>query len=92
MDYESLLEPYDGIVYTSRNSTERSQLANSIVAAFLARPESSMRVNHDLTPYSMDDLYDGLRNVCKKKALRRNVAVHKRDGYLVIKKLRIKQA
>ena len=85
-DLSYLLEPYHGFTYTSRNATDKSRTANALVASFLGSPGSVAVVRHERTPYSFDDLYNALRNVCKKKSLRRLVSVSKREHQIYLRK------
>ena len=85
-DLSYLLEPYDGLAYTSRNATDKRRTANALVASFLASPGSVAVVLHERTPYSFDELYNALRNVCGKKTLRRLVSVSKREHQIFLRK------
>ena len=85
-DLSYLLEPYDGLTYTTRNATEKSKTANALVASFLASPGSVAVVRHEQTRYTFDELYNALRNVCRKKPLRRLVSVSKRDHRMYLLK------
>ena len=86
-DVSGVLEPCTGPVYRAGSVTPRSRLSNALVAAFLASGAASAAIRHEQTPYGLGELYDGVRNVCRKKGLRRVVAVSKRGGRLHLRRL-----
>lgn len=84
LDPEFLIEPFDGHVALSRNATELSLCAEGIVATFVRYRAASATVRWERTPYSIDELCRGLRNVCRKAAFSRLVEVHKTRGQIVL--------
>ena len=81
---QDLLEPFNELVTISRNSTELSRFCEKLVGAFIRYRSSQARVRHQQTEYSVEVLYQGLRNVCKKNDFKNLVEVHKRNGELIL--------
>lgn len=84
LEADSLVEPFDGHVALSRNATELSLCAEGIVATFVRYRAASATVRWERTPYSIDELCRGLRNVCRKAAFSQLVEVHKTRGQIVL--------
>lgn len=78
------LEPFHEPVTISRNSTELSRFCEKLVITFIRYQSSTAKVRHYDTEYSLDVLYQGLRNTCKKNDFKDIVEVHKRNGDLIL--------
>ena len=81
---ENLLEPFPDPVTVSRNGTELSRFCERLLGTFISYKSSQARVRHHETNYSLDILYQGLRNACRKNDFKNLVEVHKRDDELIL--------
>jgi hypothetical protein len=84
---EELLGDYDGSTSIARNSTERSELAENIVLAFLRNRAISAIVRWEHSGYGQEELYKGLWNTCQKEPYKRLVAVSTRKDQLILKRI-----
>ncbi len=92
MEADSIIEPYEGHATVSRNATELSLCAEGIVSTFVCYGAVKAAVRWERTPYSIDELCRGLRNVCRKVAFRDLCEVHKGRGQLVLVRKRPRAA
>lgn len=81
---DEFLEPFNEPVTISRNSTELSRFCERLVVRFIQFRAASAKVKHTKSDFTVDALYSGLRNVCKKNDFKYLVEVHKRDGELIL--------
>ena len=84
MRLEDLLVPCDEPITDTRNATPLSRLSEGIVRSFLENRADSATVRHDMTEYGLDELYEGVRRVCKKNDFKGLVRAHKQNGKLVL--------
>lgn len=81
---EDLLTPYESNVTHTRNGTELSRFCEQLVRTFLDYRAIRAMVHWQKTNYSLDMMYSGLRNTCKKNEYRKVVAVHKQNDELIL--------
>lgn len=84
MEVDDLLAPCEETITLRRNSTKLSKLSEDIVLTFLRYKAAQAVVHHELTDYSIDTLYQGLRNVCKKNDFKGVARVRKQNGMLIL--------
>lgn len=84
---EELLGEYDGATSIARNSTERSELAENLVVAFLRNRAVSAIVRWERSGYGQEELYKGLWNTCQKEPYKRFVTVSTRENQLILKRI-----
>ncbi|MBP3883993.1 MAG: hypothetical protein J6D54_03520 [Olsenella sp.] len=81
---DQYLEPFDGAVSNTRNTTKLSRFSERLVRTFLNYHAAEANVSVHLTEYDIETLYKGLWNVCAKDDFRGLVRVHKQDGHLLL--------
>lgn len=81
---DELLEPYDGMVTPSWNETELSRICNSLVITFLNYNATSARVHIEKINYPLDELYQAMWSVCRKKMFKGKVKVKRQSGMLFL--------
>lgn len=84
MDYTDKLTPFDGPLTSTRNPTPLSRLCEGLVKTFVTYRAMSAKVNVEATGYSLDDLYQGLYSITRRKSIHPLVQVHKQDGELIL--------
>lgn len=84
MDPRSMLAPLDGVPMSTANGTPLSRYCEAIVSAFLDGGAPAARVRCEDSDYTLDELYGGMRRVCRKMDYRARCAAHRRDGALVL--------
>ena len=80
MNCESFLEPYNGVLSTTRNGSELTELCEKLVITFIRNGASNARVRKEEIGYGFSDLYSGLYNICRRKAFKELVLVHRQNG------------
>ncbi len=83
-DLEKLLSPYEYDVTHTRNGTELSRFCEKLVRTFLEYRTMRAIVHWQMTEYSLETMYLGLRNICKKNEYRKHVSVHKQNDELIL--------
>lgn len=84
MDFKDLLVPMDEPISSTRNGTTLSRFSESIIRTFLSSNANEARVRVELTDYSSDQLYEGLRKVTRKNDFKNRLIVHKQNGKIVL--------
>lgn len=84
---DELLDPYNGATSLSRNTSERSVLAEKLVVTFLRNRAACASVRWSQSGYGFEELYKGLWNTCQKEPYNQRVTVSKRDGKLILKRI-----
>ena len=84
---EGMLRPTSDPMTGARNSTPLSELCERIVRAFLRSGERRAEVAVELTGYGADELYEGLRRTCGRKAYRLRAAAHRRGQSVMVERL-----
>lgn len=84
MDMEEVLGPFEQPLSMTGSVTPRSRYCESMVRTFLKLRADKAEVHVDRTPYDMETLYAGLRNVSRKQEFKGRFVVHKQDGHLVL--------
>ena len=83
-EFEKLLAPADEPISSTRNGTALSRYCEGIVVTFINYRASHAVVKVEEADYGFDQLYWGLRNICKKNDFKNKVEVHKQNGKLML--------
>lgn len=82
---ESLLEPFDETLSTSKHKTRLSHLCESLVFTFIKNKADKARVCAErIQGFEHEELYHGLYTICRRKSLNNLVRVHKQNGQIIL--------
>ncbi len=87
-DMSDYLAPCDEHVTLTRNGTELSRFSEGLLVSFLRYGASHAVVRHEMSPFAIEKLYSGLRNVCAKNDYRGLAKVHRQNGKLILVRMR----
>lgn len=83
-DFKELLTQPDEPPTMTRNGTELSRYSEAIVRTFLTYGAEQAQVRLDIARYDLDELYEGMRKVCRKNDYKNFVRIHKQNGKLML--------
>ena len=82
------LAPCDEHVSLTWYGTELSRFSEGLLVSFLRYGASHAVVRHEMSPFAIEKLYSGLRNVCAKNDYRGLAKVHRQNGKLILVRMR----
>ena len=77
MNAGELLEPLREPVTGSKGATPLSRYSEAIVRAFIESGADSARVRVEDAEYGFDELYGGIRRICRRNGFRKVAEVHR---------------
>lgn len=84
MNPGDLLEPLREPVTGSRGATPLSRYSEAIVRAFIESGADSARVRVEDAEFGFDELYGGMRSICRRVGYRRVAEVHRQGAVLAL--------
>lgn len=84
MDYKDKLSPFNGPITTARHPTSLSQMCEGVIKTFIAYRASSAKVHVEKMGYPIEDIYQGLYNITRRKSIKPLVQVHKQDNEIIL--------
>lgn len=84
MEYEDKLIPYNGPLSSTRHPTSLSRLCEGLIKTFVTYKAMSAKVNVKATGYELEELYQGLYSITRRKSIKPLVRVHKQDGEIIL--------
>ena len=81
---QEILEPIDEPISSTRNGTPLSRYSEAIIKTFIRYGAQEAMIKVEFAEYSFNELYESLRNHCRKKHFMKIVRVHKQNGKLFL--------
>ena len=81
---DDILEPSSAPILDVRNATPFSRYCENILRCFVKSGAEQAVVHYERTEYTIQALYTGLRNACRKNDYRRLVTVHKQEDHIYL--------
>ena len=81
---QDFLEPFDGLVSSTRNGTQLSALCEKLLATFVRNKAEVATVRCDKCGYEPEAMYRCLWQLARKDDWKRSVTVHTQNGDVLL--------